>query len=63
MKFYVDELPKSKIECPFYSTETNECKMVETECNFEECKCFVPLVVVVDEVEEVSEFESDNQEI
>lgn len=63
MKFYVDELPKSKIECPFYSAETNECKLGETECNFEECKCFVPLVVVVDEVEEVSEIESDNQEI
>lgn len=63
MKFYVDELPKNKIECPFYSTETNKCRLFETECNIEECKCFVPLVVVVDEAEEVSEFESDNQEI
>lgn len=63
MKFYVDELPKNKIECPFYSTETNKCRLLETECNIEECKCFVPLVVVVDEAEEVSEFESDNQEI
>lgn len=63
MKFYVDELPKNKIECPFYSAETNKCRLLETECNIEECKCFVPLVVVVDEAEEVSEFESDNQEI
>lgn len=63
MRVYVDELPKSKNDCPFYCQKTDQCRVCGTVCHIEDCKCLAPLVVVVDEAEGESEDESDNQEI
>lgn len=50
MKIFVNEMPKSKAECPFCENDT--CKICGMSCHIDDCMCLIPFEVSVTVVDD-----------